>query len=345
MHRHLAVALALCLAQAEPPKKLVVGTHHLPPFIVKNDDGTWSGISMDVWRKVAEKLKLDYEIRDLSVAELIEGKNPDIDVIVSLNVSAEREALFDLTHAFYSTGLAIAVGHSSSTAWRSMLTRLWSPGVVTLGAAALALVLLSAVAMWLLERKKNPDEFGGREGIVAGVMWSVETVIGYNDPQHRTRLGRAFGILWACLGVLFVSALTAQISSQLTVSAIESSIHGPDDLAHVRVGTVQLSAGWRFCERRGLSCEQYPDAAAAMNALANNEVDALVYEAPILQYLAANQHAGAVDVLPGTFDNHGYAFGLHEGSPLREPINRALLEFAASDAFRGLLSHYLGGLQ
>ena len=33
----------------------------------------------------------------------------DLDVFVSLNVSAEREAQLDLTHAFYSTGLAIAV--------------------------------------------------------------------------------------------------------------------------------------------------------------------------------------------------------------------------------------------
>src|SRR6185503_19376681 len=111
---------------------------------------------------------------------------------------------------------------------------------------------------------------------------------------------------------LFVSALTAQISSQLTVSAIESSIHGPDDLPHVRVGTVQLSAGWKFCERRGLVCKQYPDATAAMTAVAKNEVDALVYEAPILQYIAANQHAGEVDVLQGNFATHGYAFGLHE---------------------------------
>src|SRR5262245_9701319 len=99
-----------------PPAKLVVGTVPVPPFIIKSADGSGSGISMDLWKEVARRLHLDYEIRELVAADLKDpAKLADLDVFVSLNVGAEREALDDLTHAFYSTGLAIAVAPKAET--------------------------------------------------------------------------------------------------------------------------------------------------------------------------------------------------------------------------------------
>src|SRR5438552_17811610 len=86
--------------------KLVVGTVPVAPFIIKNADGTWSGISMDLWKEVARRLGLDYEVKEMVAADLADAtKLAALDVFVSLNVSAEREAQLDLTHAFYSTGL------------------------------------------------------------------------------------------------------------------------------------------------------------------------------------------------------------------------------------------------
>src|SRR5215472_3076991 len=91
---------------AQPP--LVVGTHPVPPFVIKGDDGSWSGISIDLWRRVAEKEGLPYEIREYPVEGLLKP-DPAIDVVVLLNVTSKAESVMDLTHAFYSTGLTIAV--------------------------------------------------------------------------------------------------------------------------------------------------------------------------------------------------------------------------------------------
>src|SRR3954471_19289847 len=102
------VMLAVTAAAAEPtvdPKaalpaehsaKLVVGTVPVAPFIIKNGDGTWSGISMDLWKQVALRLGLDYEVRELVAADLDDpAKMAALDVFVSLNVSAKREATLD----------------------------------------------------------------------------------------------------------------------------------------------------------------------------------------------------------------------------------------------------------
>ena len=346
-----AVALAAPAVRAQPAPvvaaapRLVIGTHPVPPFVVHAPDGSWHGISMDLWAQLAARLHLEYDVRELSLAELAPGHDPGVDVIVSMNITAAREQTFDLTHAFYTTGLAIATRPHASSPWRGLLHKLLTPGALGLALGLVGLLIGAATVMWLLERRRNPDEFGGvGSGLVAGVMWSVETVIGYNDPQHKTRRGRAFGILWAVVGVIFVSALTAQLSAQLTVNQLESGIRGPADLARARVGTVRPSAGSVYCDRRALHCAAYPDAEAAIDALARGEVDALVYEAPILQYLAATRpSATGVRVLDGTFDNHGYGFALREGSTLREPVNRALLEVITTEDWRALLGTYLGG--
>src|SRR5262245_4059237 len=39
-----------------PDRELVIGTKEAPPFAMKAPDGTWTGISIDLWRQIAEKL-------------------------------------------------------------------------------------------------------------------------------------------------------------------------------------------------------------------------------------------------------------------------------------------------
>jgi polar amino acid transport system substrate-binding protein len=334
-----ALLLSSATAQAQERPHVVVGTHEIPPFVIKNADGTWSGISIDLWRRIAEDRGYETEIRDLSVAELVAGPE-NVDVVASLTIDSEREATFDLTHAFYSTGLAIAVvPHESSIVDVLSQRVLTKEFLLAVGAVAL-LLLAAAFVMWRIEHRHNDEEFGGKTGIIAGLMWSVETVIGYNDPQHKTRTGRAFGILWAIFGVVLVSALTAELTSALTLEELGGDVRSIDDLPRVTVGTVQRSPASRFLSRRGIRAREFPDVRAALRALERGDVGAVVYEAPVLAYAAADRPS--VRVLPGTFDNHGYGFGLRPGSPLREDIDRAMLRIVASDDWHATLSHYLG---
>ena len=67
-----------------------------------------------------------------------------------------------------------------------------------------------------------------------------------------------------------------------------------------------------------------------------------MHEAPLLMYAAKTAGDGKVTVLEGTFDNHGYGFGLVQGSPLREDINRTLLAIIATDEWNQILARYLG---
>ncbi len=328
------------------PAKLIVGTHAIAPFIIKNTDGTWSGISIDLWKEVAGRLKLDYEIRDLDVKALMAaGKDGSVDAIVSLNISAEREKEMDLTHAFYSTGLAIAVVPKAESGIFSTLKQIFTAKFGKLIVALFVVLAAIGTLMWLVERRRN-EQFGGpaSRGIGAGLWWSAVTMttVGYGDKSPVTIAGRVLGLIWMFAAILIISSFTASISSALTVNQLSSAINGPKDLPKVKVGTVDPSGAARYCRNRSINFKAYPDVSAAVAALSKGELDAVVFEAPILQYVVKNETNGNVEVLPGTFDNHGYGFGLKSGSPIREAFNQEMLQFTASDAWPAILAKYLG---
>jgi polar amino acid transport system substrate-binding protein len=355
--RALVVAVALVMAlfarsaaecpESAPPHKLVVGTVPIAPFIIKNADGTWGGISMDLWAKVAGTLKLDYEVKELTVADLANPQTMTaLDAFVSLNVTAEREAQLDLTHAFYSTGLAIAVAPHGDDGLGATFRAIFTAKFAKLIIALMALLFGVGVVMWLVERKRNESQFGGpaAKGIGAGLWWSAVTMttVGYGDKAPVTLLGRLLGLVWMFAAIIIISSFTAAIASALTVNQLSTAVSGPNDLPKVKVGTVDPSQAKRYLATRRIPFKGYKDITAAVDALAAGQVDAVVFEAPILQYAVHARSEGDLLVLDGTFDNHGYAFGLRQCSPLREDVNLALLRIVASDDWAAILSRYLG---
>ena len=45
-------------------RTMIVGTKEVPPFAMKNSDGTWTGVSIDLWRQIAGELNLPFEFRE-----------------------------------------------------------------------------------------------------------------------------------------------------------------------------------------------------------------------------------------------------------------------------------------
>jgi ABC-type amino acid transport substrate-binding protein len=79
-----------------------------------------------------------------------------------------------------------------------------------------------------------------------------------------------------------------------------------------------------------------------LKALARGEIEAFVYDAPILRYLVKTELSERVRVLPVTFFRQDYAIALPQDSQLREPVNRALLEEVQSAEWDAILERYLG---
>jgi len=315
---------------------------------MKGPDGNWTGISIELWQDMAAELKLDYQFKELDLDDLLSGvESNSLDAAVAaITVTSEREQVMDFTHPFYMTGLGIAVSASSGPPWLAVVRHVLSWQFLAV-VGLLALVLIGVgLLIWLLERKKNSEHFGGKpfEGIGSGFWWSAVTMttVGYGDKAPRTFAGRVVGLIWMFAAIIIISSFTAAITSALTVTQLGSSIRGPGDLPGRRVAVVASSTGEEFLKARHIRYRGYPDALGALLALAVGRADAVVYDAPILKYLAREKYPGSIYVLPNTFIRQDYAIAVPQGSPLRETLDRVLEREIRSPRWQEVLYHHLG---
>lgn len=334
-------------AAAQPqPEPLVVGTRIVPPFVTENGAGGLGGISIELWERVAADLGLDYEYRRTNLAGMLDGlQNGELDVAVgALTMTAERERSIDFTHPFHTSGLAVAarLGGSAWATLGGLLSRRFFMAV----AALAGLLLAVGLAIWLFERRRNAEEFGGStaEGIGSGFWWAAVTMttVGYGDKSPRTLGGRVIGLVWMFAAIILISGFTAAIATSLTVGQLNERIENVNDLRRVAVVTVDRATSAAALAARGIAYRSVPDVQAGLDALAADRADAVVYDAPILQYLVNNEYPRRAVVLPFRFERQDYALAVPEGSELREPMNRRILEIINSDEWEDVLAAYLG---
>ena len=340
-------AVATAMPAGERGANLTVGIKAAPPFVVEDSDGGFSGLSVQLWEAVAQRLGIEYEYAPRNLAGLFTGlADGALDVsVAALTVTAPRESRIDFSYPFYSTGLAIAVPAGGGRVLGT-ISRFFSWQFFTaMGALALLLLAVGA-AIWLFERKANAEEFGGSpaQGMSSGFWWAAVTMttVGYGDKAPRTLGGRLVGLVWMFAAVIIISSFTAAIATSLTVGSLSSGIKGVQDLRNAKVVTVGGSAAADSLRERGIAFVTRAELEDGLQDLADERVDAVVYDAPLLRYRVMNNHPGALQVLPAVFDRQDYAFALPQGSELREPINRAILEYLATDEWRDTLVEYLG---
>jgi polar amino acid transport system substrate-binding protein len=328
--------------------KLIIGTKESPPFSIKRSDGTWEGLSIELWQAIAQDLGLDYEFKEMFLGELLDGvaDNSLTASVAALTVTVEREKRMDFSHPFYTTGLGIAINRGAGGSWGDVVSGIFTRGFIQILLSLSALLLICGLLVWMFERRGNPEQFGGRplNGIGSGFWWAAVTMttVGYGDKAPKTLGGRLVGLVWMFAGIIVISSFTAAMTSSLTLSTLGSLISGPEDLYNVKVATISHSTSEKYLNRQGISFQTVINAEEGLKALAAGRVDAVVYDAPILQYLIHQKYSDDLAMLPGTFERQDYAIALSQGSTLRENINRALLANLSEPWWRETNHRYLG---
>jgi Bacterial extracellular solute-binding proteins, family 3 len=167
---------------APPAKELVVGTKEAPPFAMRQQDGEWRGISIDLWRRIAEQTGRHYKFSEAATAQaLIDGvANGSFDVaIAALTVTAARERIVDFTEPFYATGLGVAVPLDEGR-WKAVWRALSSFGFFQAVLALLGIAMVVGLLVWALERNSTEHFKGGAKGLGTGHL-----VVGRRDGAGR----------------------------------------------------------------------------------------------------------------------------------------------------------------
>ncbi len=326
---------------------LRVGIKEAPPFVIKQD-GTWQGISINLWEQIAEDKGWQYEYIEQDLQSLIDNTtNGTLDIAVAaLSINESRERILDFTHAFYSTGLGIAA-RAKPSGFLSLIGNLFSFQFFQAVGGLAIILLLFGLLVWIFERKRNPDQFGGKlwDGIGSGFWWSAVTMttVGYGDKASVTRGGRIVALIWMFMALIVISSFTAAIASSLTVNQLSSVINSPDDLYDAKVATVENSSSTSFLSSRDIGYREVATIDKAMKLLYDEKIDAVVYDMPIMQYLINQEKPDNVKILPQSFKKLYYGFALPETNDLlKEQVDLKILEITAQQEWQQVLQEYLG---
>ena len=135
---------------------------------------------------------------------------------------------------------------------------------------------------------------------------------------------------------------------QVVIVKEGSPIQTVDDLANANmIGCQMGTTGYTFCsdtpENGGFGEDHvtpYDDGAAAVQALMNGQIDAVVIDnMPAQEYVAANP---GLKILDGEFTNEDYAIGVAKGNTaLLDAINGALEELTNDGTIQSIVDKYI----
>ncbi len=326
---------------------LIVGTKEAPPFAMKNTDGVWTGISIDLWHEVAGQLKLPYRFAEAaSVDAMLDGVTKgQFDVaIAAISVTAAREQVVDFSTPYFYTGVGVAVPIDRVASWLPVFRSIMSVGFLQAVLALLGLALLMGVLIWTLERRAN-EGFGGTiaHGVGSGVWWSTaamtQRVVAGAVPS--TTAGRVVAVVWMIASIVAVAIFTAGLTSTLTTRRLHGVIASRGDLVSLRVGVVRGTSSVETIIRMRIRHSSFETPQQAFEALREGQIDAFAYDRPILAW-RIGQGGTSAELTDVVLDPQSYAIALPPGSPLRKQINVALLEAERSDWWKDTVFRHLG---
>jgi len=329
--------------------ELVVGTKEAPPFAIKQHDGSWSGISIALWKRIADKAGLRFRLVEAqSVQDLVDGvASGTFNVgVAAVTVTAARERRVDFTQPFYHTGLGIAVPINESP-WISIARALLSFSFLKAVGALLGFSLLVGFLIWLFEHRKTEHFGGGAKGLGSSVWWSTiaMTQAGASQNAPATLPGRIIATGWMIASVIAIAVFTAGITSTLTRKELQGAVHTFDDLRSVRVGAVANSATTDYLTREELAFRTFPDVQAGLGAVSRGQIDAFVHDKPLLAWMVRKDFSSSVRMVDTSFSSESYAIMLPKGSNLRPMLDGAVLDQIESDWWQQTLFETIGNVR
>ncbi len=331
---------------------LRVAARVLPPFVTY-ENLTYDGFEVGLANLIGARLGMDVEIYAVdTVAKQIDDIARGVAHLGlgGVAITGPREATVDFSLPVLDTGLTIMVPTQDHDGVGGRIFSFFRaiagsdlPWLIVVFAIA---VLMAAHLIWWLERHHNPDfSVPYRRGIFDSFYWSVVTMstVGYGDKVARGRMGKIFALLWIFLGTLVFASFTAAISSSLAVSELRGEIAGPSDLPGHRVATVARTAGAAYLENAGIGPVLVDEIEDAYRLLNEGDVEAVVFDAPVLRFHVSREGAGAVTTVGPDFDKVQYGLMTsEENSELREQLNLALLDLIESGVYLQVYGRWFG---
>jgi len=329
-------------------KALRVAVKPIAPFVLKQDTAL-TGFSIDLWNALAQRLKVDtvwVEVK--TVGEQLQAvKSGQADAaIAAITITKQREEEIDFTQPYFDSGLQIMVRAEGSNRLQEALDSFPWRMAGALLMVAIAIMFVMANVLWLVERRAS-QQF--RKGYLKGIgegFWAAALIVAtgeHGDREAPRVVKRLVTFLMWLAGVVLIAQLTATVTSTQTVDRLNSTIRGPADLAGKKVATVPGTVAADYLTEHGVQFVNAASADDGYELVLQGEVQALVFDAPTLQYWSTRRGNGRLRVVGPIFAPDKYGIAVADGSPLRKQINGALLQMYEDGTYEEIHKKWFGG--
>jgi ABC-type amino acid transport substrate-binding protein len=338
-----AAPTPLADASAAP---LRVAVKVVAPFVMRDGDN-WVGFSIDLWRAIAGRRGWTYSFVGVdTIDQQLEAvRTGSVDAgLAAISVTGEREQTIDFSYPYFRSGLQLLVTSSDSSFFSAVISFI-TPDLLKLILFVVVVLLVVAHGVWLFERHMDAD-FPKKylPGVGEALWWAgvTLTTVGYGDRTPKGRLGRSVALIWMFSGIFLLASVTAAVTARATVQQLSRTVNGVEDLAGKQVATVQGSTSDQYLRLRGLSHVAVPRIEDAYPLLEDGRVQAILYDAPVLQHYASTSGAGRVQVVGREVQPEQYAIALPSDSPYRRAIDQTLLQLMADGSYDQLYERWFG---
>jgi polar amino acid transport system substrate-binding protein len=348
----LAAAMVCAFgAEQRETEPLRIAVYDVPPYGYVDTDGSISGVSVDLWRRVAEQMQRQFTFVPVSDMEAVLGglEQGRFDAAIgAITITPEREERVDFSYPTHRSGVAVALRKETGPLFALMSygAAVSELGFLILG--ILAMLVLIGIAMWIVERPVRSGTQGSESSVVTlrdGLYWAVVTMttVGYGDKTPKTTVGRFVAILWMMGSLVLVSLLSTSLVSRLTAERVETrNVASLIDLSRQKLAAVVHSSGAEYLDELHLQYTECKDLPEALDSLANGQSNAVVNSVGALQYFISKRYDKVLEMPQGLLAPAYMAVALPAHSPLKRPIDRALIKITSGAEWRTLEERFFG---
>ncbi|MEA3468538.1 MAG: transporter substrate-binding domain-containing protein [Thermodesulfobacteriota bacterium] len=329
-----------------------IGIRSIKPFIFLNEkdpDQEPTGFSIDLWKAISKEIGVTFTyVPSQGISHTLDDiMNGRIDLAIgAISVTKDREEKIDFSYSNFHTGLSILVPDNEHFSMSAFLYSFFNVQRLRTAGFFLLFLIISGHVIWLAERRTSHTfHHNYLPGIFEGLYWSIVTAstVGYGDFTPKSTTGRILSIIVIIVSLPLFAIFVANISSNITLQKLQTSITGPMDLVGHHVGVVDGSTGHDFIEKLGVKkLHTFASIKDACNQLHDGQLDAVVGDRPALQYYQEHDGKGRERVLDATFAKQNYAIAMAEGNRYRENINRILLKLIEDGTYQEIREIWFG---
>lgn len=325
-----AAPTAASSASANVTGPLRVAIAPVAPFVLPNTK-TPEGFSIDIWNEIARRMRLEFTwVPVAALADVLPSvEHGDADVAISaITMTPERERRVDFSIPYFDSGLQIMVrAHNEGSFLGSIGSIPWL-AIAQFVAISAVIVFVLANLVWLMERGHDRNFQKPYWRALGEGLWVTMLIIATGEHGERDTPGLWKRLLvptmWL-IGVVLVAQFTATVTSSQTVARLQSNIRGPDDLPGKKIGTVPGTVAAEYLAQRGLPFVNVTNANDGFKMLMRGDIQAIVFDAPTLQYWSGRLGNGTLAVVGPVFRPEKYGIAMPNGSALRKAVNETLL--------------------